>query len=117
MSEIFSTIASAISTAKKLKELSDKARDAEFKNLVADLHLQLAETKTQLADLMQDNTRLKDKIRSLESVQCAPCPSCRKPGWHVEKSERDSLFGEVGGIRRTYKCSFCGFSEEKLVTK
>jgi hypothetical protein len=26
------------------------------------------------------------------------------------------LFGEVGGIRRVYKCSLCGFSEEKLVT-
>jgi hypothetical protein len=79
MSEIFSTIASAIATAKKLKELSDKARDAEFKNLVADLHLQLAEARTQLADLMQDNTKLKDKIQSLESFQGDPVQAAGNP--------------------------------------
>jgi hypothetical protein len=32
MTEIFSTIASDIATTKKLKALSDRARDAEFKN-------------------------------------------------------------------------------------
>ena len=39
MTEIFSTIATDIATTKKLKALSDRARDAEFKNPVADARL------------------------------------------------------------------------------
>jgi integrase len=39
MTEIFSTIASDIATTKNLKALSDRARDAEFKNPVADARL------------------------------------------------------------------------------
>ncbi len=42
-------------------------------------------------------------------------PECRKRRWQLESNHRDSFTGELGGIRRTYKCSFCGFSEEKLV--
>jgi hypothetical protein len=116
MPEIISSITAAIATAKKLKEISDKTKDADLRNLLADLSLELAEIKTQLADMMDENRQLKEKIRTLESVEGEPCPKCRARGWHVESSRPDPQFGRLGGIRRLYKCSLCGYSEDKLIT-
>lgn len=116
MPDIIAAISTAISTAKKLKEVSDKIKNADLKNLLADLTLELAEIKTQLADVTTENTQLKARIRELESAEGEPCPKCRKRGWHVENSQRDPTFGDVGGIRRNYKCSFCDYAESILVT-
>lgn len=116
MAEVFSSIATAIATAKKLKEVSDKMKNAELRNLMADLSLELAEIKTHLADLTTENTQLKTKIRELENAEGEPCPKCRKKGWQLESSRPDPTFAAVGGIRRTYKCSLCGFTENKLIT-
>jgi len=115
MPEIFSSISSAIAIARKLKEVSDKTKDADFRNLLPDLNLELAEIKTQLAEVMEENTRLKAKISDLESTEGEKCPKCRKRGWQLASSRPDSIFGEVGGIRRTYKCALCGFSEGMLI--
>ena len=96
MPEIIATVSAAITTAKKLKEISDKIKDAELRNLIGDLSLELAEIKMQLADVMHENTELKNKIRTLESPEGDPCPKCRKRGWHVESSNPDPTFGELG---------------------
>ena len=65
---------------------------------------------------MEENFKLKEKIRALEAVEADPCPKCRKRTYELESSRPDPTFGEVGAIRRTYKCSDCGFSEQKLIT-
>lgn len=114
--EVISSVTNAISLVSRLKKISENIRDAEFKNLLADLSLELAETKMKMASLIGENAELHTKIRELESVEGDPCPKCRKRGWHVEKSEPDEIFGEIGGIRRTYLCSLCGFTEQELIT-
>jgi hypothetical protein len=116
MPEIISSITSAVAIVRKLKEVSDKIKDADFKNLLADLNLELAEIKMQLAGVMEENTRFKARISELESTEGEKCPKCQKRGWQVESSRPDPVFGQAGGIRRTYKCSLCGFSEEHLLT-
>lgn len=116
MVEIISSISNAVSLVSRLKKISENIRDAEFKNLLADLSLELAEAKLKMASLIGENADLQDRIRVLESVEGDPCPKCRKRGWHIEKSAPDENFGELGGIRRTYQCSLCGFTEEQLVT-
>jgi hypothetical protein len=116
MPEVFATIASALATAKKMKEISDKIKDAELRNLVGDLSLELAEIKIQLANVAEENSQLKARIRSLESMEGEKCPKCRRPGLQLESSTPDAIFGDVGGMRRLYKCSLCGFSESKLIT-
>ena len=100
MAEIISSVSSAIAIVKKLKEVSDKIKDANFKNLLADLNLELAEIKTQVAEVMEENTRLKAKISSLESTEGEKCPKCLKRGWKLERSFPDPTFGELGGLRR-----------------
>ena len=116
MPEILTTLASAFSTAQKLKEIGDKIKDADLRNLVADLNLELANIKTQLADVTDENRQLKAKVLDLESTEGEQCPKCKKRGWQLESSHPDPTFGELGGVRRTYKCSLCGFSENKLIT-
>jgi hypothetical protein len=108
-------ITNAISLLTRLKTISANIRDAEFKNVLADLSLELADVKMKMAGLMNENLELQNKIRELESVEGAPCPKCKKRGWQIENSEPDAVYGFIGGIRRTYKCSFCGFSEEELI--
>jgi hypothetical protein len=108
-------ITNAISLLTRLKQISGNIRDAEFKNLLADLSLELAEVKIKMASLMNENLELQNKIKELESVEGDPCPRCHKRGWQIENSKPDKVYGIIGGIRRTYKCSFCGFSEEELI--
>lgn len=108
-------IANAISLLTRLKQASENIRNAEFKSLLADLSLELAEVKMKMAGLMNENLELQNKIKELENVEGNPCPRCHKRGWQIESSERDEVYGIIGGIRRTYKCSFCGFSEEELI--
>ncbi len=117
MSDLVSTISSAITLASRLKEISNNIQDAEFKNLLADLRLELADAKNDIATLLEENTELKSKLRSIENADGEPCPRCHKRGWHIESSKPDSVFGNLGGVRRLYKCSVCDFSEEQLVTE
>src|SRR5437588_1774934 len=115
--EVISSVTNAIALVSRLKKISENVRDAEFKNVLADLSLELAETKMKMASLIGENADLENKIRELESAEGDPCPKCRKRGWHVDKSEPDPEFGNMGGIRRTYLCSLCGFTEQVLITE
>jgi len=108
------TFSTAISILKKLKEIGDRIKDAELKSVIADLTLELAEVKTRLAGVLEENIALKEQAKAL-AADGDPCPRCRKRTWSVESSEPDKTFGPLGGIRRTYRCSECGFVEKKLV--
>ena len=116
MGDLISSVSTAITIAKRLKEINDHIKDAEFKNLLADLSVELADVKLKLAEVIEENLTLKGKIRELQNTEGEPCPKCRKSGWQLESSEPDPVFGELGGIQRVYKCSVCGFSEKKIVT-
>jgi len=110
-------ITNAISLVTRLKTISDNIRNAEMKNLLADLSLELAEAKMKIAGLMNENLELKNRIKELESVEGDPCPKCHKRGWHLDKSEKhpQRTLGKVGFLLRTYKCSICGFTEEEMI--
>ena len=115
MADIIASISSAISLATRLKAINENIKDAEFSNLLADLQLELAETKAKVAGLIEENTQLTQRIRELEHVEGELCPRCHKRGWHLESSRPDPTLGRVGVTRRRYKCSLCGLTEEKLV--
>ena len=109
-------ITNAIGLVTRLKKIGENIRDAEFKNVLADLTLELAEVKMKMAGLMEENLDLKNKIKELESFEGDPCPKCHKRGWQIEKSQKHPQFGGVGILLRTYKCSLCGFTEEEMIT-
>ncbi len=59
--EIMNTISTALSIASRLKEIGKNINDAEFKNLLADLSLELADAKFKIAEVVEENARLKEK--------------------------------------------------------
>ena len=53
MGDLISSLTTAISLAQRLNEISKHIQNAEFKNLLADLNLELADTKLKLANIIE----------------------------------------------------------------
>lgn len=115
MADIISTVSTAITLATRLREISKNLENAEFKNLLADLSLELADAKLKIADLVAENAGLKEKIHSLTSATGERCPKCNNRTFEIISTKPHPIFGEVGSKEREYKCSGCGFSESKLI--
>lgn len=115
MTDIISSVSTAITLATRLREISKNIEDAEFKNLLADLSLELADAKLKIADLISENAELKEKIRSLTSATGERCPKCNNLTFEIISTKPHRIFGNMGAKEREYKCSGCGFAESKLI--
>ena len=129
MADIYSSISTAISIGKRLAEINKKIEHAEFARLLADLNLELAETKNRLSGLVMENSDLKEQVHAISQVReaeqmfvnfkgvsfrrkpsggfedAAYCPSCRIGMAPLEPDE-PLLCG---------KCNaFSGFNSGKL---
>lgn len=82
-------ITNAIGLLTRLKQISRNIRDAEFKNLLADLSLELAEVKMKMAGLMNENLELQNRIKELESVEGDPCPKMPQT-WMANRSYKET---------------------------
>jgi len=124
MADIISSVSTAISLAKRLNEIGKNIQDAEFKNLLADLSLELADVKLRLADVMGENADLKREILSLRNQSqpqkkllaknnmyydesgdgpfCTGCYDIKKQ--LVRLVKQSEPFNELG----EYKCPGCG---------
>ena len=91
MADLIASLSTALSLASRLREISANIRDAEFKNLLADLTLQLADVKMQMAEVMEQNRLLTARVRELEQADGEPCPKCRKRTWDLEASRPDPI--------------------------
>ncbi|EOX4227285.1 hypothetical protein ACPF4W_003697, partial [Vibrio cholerae] len=116
MTDILSSISTALSLTSRLREISKNIEDAEFKNLVADLSLELADAKLKIAALTSENTDLREQISQLTSAAGELCPKCKKRTYELISSAPDEVFGDLGAVKRVYKCSGCQFSESKVVS-
>jgi hypothetical protein len=67
MTDIITSIGTAINIVKELKSFNDKLKDSHFSNMIADLNLELAELKLKLADVLTENSNLKIEINNLKS--------------------------------------------------
>lgn len=68
MPDIIGSIGTAINVSKQLLDLAAVAKNAEAKLLIAELQLQLADVKSQLAALVDDRTRLEKEVKRLASA-------------------------------------------------
>ncbi len=62
---------------------------------------------------------LERRVAELEAKPKAKgnrCPSCGEFTFRIVKSEKDKIFGNLGGTNNTFECSECGHSEEKIST-
>jgi len=92
--------------------MSERGRDVEFKQLVADLLLELAEVQLKLDDLMNENAALKGQLQTQSNPKGERCPRCFEFGWRVTASR---AHGQLGGMVQTYSCAKCGLKEEAVV--
>jgi hypothetical protein len=114
MSDVMQSLTTAVNIVSRLRAANENIKNAEFANLIADLNLEFADVKLKLAGVMEENLKLKEQIRLLQLVDGDPCPKCRKRTYQLETSRPDPLMGDLGATRRSYKCSSCGFREDKL---
>ena len=112
MSDLFPGISRCVSLATRLRVISERGRDAEFKGIVADLLLELAELQLKLDELLNENAALKGQLQSHGSPQNERCPRCFEFGWRVTSSR---AHGQLGAMVQTYSCAKCGLKEEVVV--
>lgn len=112
MSDLLPQLSRALALATRLRVMSELGRDAEFKQLVADLLLELAEVQLKLDELMNENAALKGQLQAQSDPNGDRCPRCFEFGWRVSKSRPH---GHTGGMVQTYACSKCGLKEEVVV--
>ena len=115
MTDIISSISTAISLAKRLTDISKNISNAEFKNLLANLSIELADAKLRIADLISENIELKNKLIEAQSAKGKNCPKCSNRTFELVSSQPHPTFGDLGALERQYQCSSCGFSEAKMV--
>jgi hypothetical protein len=113
MIELLPSLSAAISTLQKIKEVTDKQRFAELKNLIGDLSLQLADLKIGMAALIEENHDLVRQLRALENPEDDPCPRCKQNAYRLEESKEDPNFGFMGARVHFYKCLSCNYTDQK----
>jgi hypothetical protein len=111
-SDLLPAISRAVTLATRLRVISDRGRDAEFKGIVADLLLELAEVQLKIDELLNENAGLKGQMQSHATPEGERCPRCFESGWRVTKSR---AHGQLGGMVHTYSCAKCGLKEEVVV--
>ncbi|MBV8975061.1 MAG: hypothetical protein JOY74_08065 [Sinobacteraceae bacterium] len=112
MSDLQPGIARAVALATRLRIMSELGRDAEFKQLVADLLLELAEVQLKLDEVLNENAGLKGQLQSQSDPSGERCPRCFELGWRVLNTR---AHGQSGGMVHTYSCGKCGLKEEVVV--
>ena len=100
MNEIISTVSSAIGLTKQLVDISEIIKNSEAKLIIADLQIQLAEVKMQLAELIDENRNLKKSLQDAVSAK-------------QEVTLKDGLYYTHDGDGPF--CTACYDSENKLV--
>lgn len=100
MADMMTSISTAIATAKKLTDLSKKIENVEFNHLLADLNLELAETKNRLSGIVMENTNLKEQVHALESRQ-------GKSGQFIDYKGASFKRLTSGGFEESVYCSEC----------
>jgi len=111
-SDLLPAISRAVTLATRLRVISDRGKDAEFRGIVADLLLELAEVQLKLDELMNENAALRGQLQTQGNPQGERCPRCFELGWRMTSSRPH---GQLGGMVQTYACAKCGLKEEVVV--
>lgn len=65
---LLSTIATSMQLVSRLREINKKIKNAEFSNALADLGLELATLKSELAAVIEENTSLKAQLSAKQQI-------------------------------------------------
>jgi len=103
----------AISLATRLRASSEKNKaHAEFKGMIDDILLELAEVQLKLEEMFTENVSLKNQAQVKANPKGELCPRCGQFGWKVTGTRPH---GQQGAVAQIYACTKCGLKEEVLV--
>ena len=106
----------ALPNYKDIIDLVKTGATIEAQEKIMELRQSALAIQEKNVELQNRVLELEARVKELESAEGEPCPRCRKKSWVVETSAPDRTFGDLGGVRRTYKCAECGLTESLLVT-
>lgn len=106
----------SIPSYKEIIELLKVGATIEAQEKIMGLRQSALEVQEENIELRTRILDLETQVRELENLEGEPCPRCRKRTWVVEKSEPDPMFGRLGGVSRTYRCTDCDLTERIMVT-
>lgn len=114
MSDLTASIAHALTLATRLRSMSEKIRDGEFKRVLDALLIELAELQLKLDQLVSDYMGLKGQAPGTPAPQAQGdcCPRCGALGWKISATKPTKTAGVIAQI---YACGKCGLKEEVLV--
>ncbi|WP_444896513.1 hypothetical protein [Microbulbifer sp. SSSA005] len=115
MADVLSGIVHMLNISSRLRDIAKNIEDAEIKNLVADLSLELSDFKLKVSDLMVENAELKDEVHKLKSADGVKCPKCANNTFEIISTKPHPQMGKLGIHIRTHLCSVCEFKEDKTV--
>ena len=100
-----------IPNIKEIFELLKKGATIEAQQKIMEL-------KETMISLQEENVKLKGENLSLRqqlemSERGERCPKCKKGTWNLIASNPHPILEDMGVLERTYKCSECGFTENR----
>ena len=113
--ETLAAIDNALNLVKRLREVSSKVKEAEIRNVIADLYIELADVKAQTAGLMGNNLRLSEEKAGLENEIERLKESVRLKGDIVEKQGWYFLKKGDGKFKYPPLCPRCWQVDARLV--
>jgi hypothetical protein len=109
MSDLTTSISQAMMLATRLRSMSERLKDGDFKRVADALLLELAEVQLKLGEVMAENASLKGRAKSQQG-EC--CPRCGELGWHVASTKAHKTPGVVVQVS---VCPKCKLKEESLI--
>jgi len=91
-------------------ELIKKGATIEAQQKIIELEGAVISLLEENLKLRKENLSLMQRLESSEKGE--RCPKCKKLTWNLVKSEPHPIYGDMGVLERTFKCSECGHTEK-----
>ena len=112
MSDLAASISQALVLATRLRSMSEKLKEGDFKRVLDALLLELAEVQLKVEEVLSENSTLKGQQQAKANPQPELCPRCGQLGWRLTGSRPHKT---PGTVVQTHSCPKCGLKEEALV--
>jgi predicted RNA-binding Zn-ribbon protein involved in translation (DUF1610 family) len=111
MTDLTTLLSHTMNLATRLRSMSEKIKDGEFKRVVDAMLLELAEVQIKLEEVASEHATLKGQLQTAANPKGELCPRCGELGWRLSSSRPH----KPGVIAQTYTCPKCKLKEEVLV--
>lgn len=102
---VFTAIATSMQLVSRLREINTNIENAEFSNALADLGLELAKLKSELATVVDENTNLKAQLVSAQQVVAAPALEFKNGAYFKSGGDGPFCSGCYDGSNKTIRLS------------